>query len=222
MSYQARRLARVNAENEKRTAARLMPPPEPAPDLPRQTFEERRAARKSQEEGKQIAAEEAAKARINAGPVNPFRKRAEELRTQLYRPGARMRFDHYTALADQYDAKEEQAKLVAEHDAAVAADPMVATARSYAQALTITAPTDEFKQEANVILGIAMEGNSQTAWQRMKALEERIWQHQDRIAAEKLASKVAADHDFQQVAALAEQSRERFDHAATMVPDEVV
>ena len=213
------RAAKRVESDARRQAAReleLNPPPAPLP------FAERQAQRKAERIGQQEAeAKAAAEAAANAPPQNPYRARAQEIESRHWINAAkkRRRFEHFTKLAEAWDREQVAKEEAAERQAAIDSDPAVQRARDYAAGLVKLAP-DEFKTEAAEIQGIAQAGDSQLAWERIRDVEQRIWQQQDKLAAEKLASKTATDAEFQAAAEKAEESRERFEHAQSMVTNE--
>ncbi|MBX9788581.1 MAG: hypothetical protein K2Y37_06670 [Pirellulales bacterium] len=225
-SYEQRKRMRQAADRERRAVERqvaqeakreaeLNPPPKPLP------FHERQALRKAEDQGRKDAADkaaaEAAEAATIAGPVNPYRLRYQEIESHFWHNASQKqsRLQHFNALADAWDQEQAAISAAAEHQVAIDNDPQVKTARDYVAGLVKLAP-DEFKTEAAEIQGIALAGDSQLAWSRMRDLESRIWKHQDRIAAEKRASKAATDAEFIDAATQAEESRERFEHAQEM------
>lgn len=218
-SAEQRRLERQNAESQRRQAERQQPK-QPAPSLPPpMPYEQRKAMRQAEHIGKQIAAEEQAKiAKAAAGPVNPYAARVRELQDETWRgPGTRRRLERMTALAEKWDSDRAAEQEAAERKAVIDNDPMVKNARDYAAGLVKLAP-EQFQSEAAEIKGIADSGDAALAWSKMRDLEQRIWQHQDRIATEKRESKAVTDHDFQAAAVAAEDAKARFEHAAEMSP----
>jgi hypothetical protein len=204
-SFDQRQYERREAENQRLAAERLKPAPEPAPELPPMTFEQRREMRLAQALGQEIAAEEVARAKAAVPVLNPFRARAEALRNK---PGMQKRFDHYCSLADARDRELEQAKLLAEHNEALANDPWIKTSREYSAALLVTVP-EAFKAEAATIKAIADSGDApQVAWQKIKDLETRVWAHLDREAEAKLQNRLVTDSEYNAAAELAEAARE--------------
>jgi hypothetical protein len=220
LSYQQRRDQRRKADRERRIEVRhaqaaakaeAILNPQPAP----LSFDERKAIRKAEDIGKAEAAEQAAiKAKEIAPAKNPYRERLKTIK--LYRgPAEQRKFDHYAALADQWDNDRAAEQAAAERQALIDGDKSVILAREYAAGLVKLAPA-EFQTEASEINGIAQAGDAAMAWSRMKLLEEKIWQHHDRLAVEKRASKVDTDAQFAEITKAAELARERFEQSAAM------
>jgi hypothetical protein len=186
------------------------------PEAPRPpTYDQRQALRKAEDLGRADARHVAAvKAAAEAPPQNPYRLRQSQLK--LYRGDAeRRKWDHFETLAIRWDADRAAEIAAADRQAAIDNDPMIVNAREYAAGLVKLAPA-EFQSEAAECAGIAAEGNAALAWSRMKSLEQRIWQHQDRLAAEKLANKAVSDSEFQASANAAEFARIAAEHSAMM------
>jgi hypothetical protein len=225
LSFAERQAARQEADDARRKQEREQKQvakreAELTPPAPRLTFAQRQALRDARDQGRRDAEQKAAaEAKAKAGPVNEFRKRANAIAEQLsYRPDMRRMFDHFTRLADKWDADQVAKAEAAERQAAISADPAVATARDYTASLLKTAPK-EFQTEVAEINGIAQAGDAQMAWQRIRDIERRIWQRQDEIAAEKRASKAATDQEFQEAANAALAAREAAEQSARMADE---
>lgn len=225
LSFSERQAIRTEQDNERRKQnaelkkqvteqARLNPPPNPP------SFKERQAQRDAQDQGRADAKAKAeAEAKAKAGPVNEFRKRANAIAEQLsYRPDMRRMFDHFTRLADQWDRDQVAKAEAAERQAAIDADPAVATSRDYAASLLKTAPK-EHQVEVAEIVGIAQAGDAQLAWSRIRDLEQRIWRQADEIAAAKRTNQKVTDQEFQEAANAALAAREAAEHSAKMADE---
>jgi hypothetical protein len=204
-----RRIEERKRQEQERIDALHRPLEPPAP-----TYEQRQQARRAIEEGKREAAaraqEQAAK---DAPPANPFRARAQEIQDQLgYRPDLRGRYQAMVQQADRLDAERTTAEVERQQQERIDRDPTVKTSRDYATGLSKLAPP-EFQTEAAEILGIAQSGDGQLAWQKIRDLEQRIWQQQDRLAAEARQSKTVTDAQYLEHAALAIEARQRFEQA---------
>jgi major membrane immunogen (membrane-anchored lipoprotein) len=200
-------------EKEQQAIDAVLSPPAPPP-----TFRELMAQHKAQDEGRQLAQYKAEQeAAANRGPVNHYRQQAEALQGQLYRgPIIKKQFDRLNELADKWDREQVAAAEAAAKQAAIDNDPMVKLARDYAAGQMKLAP-DEFKAEAAECAGIAQAGDAALAWQRMKALDEKIWQAADKLAVEARMGKATSDATFAELATTAEQARERAEQSAAMV-----
>lgn len=222
-SYAERKAERTTADRQKQRESQQQREqqrierqlnPQPAPP----SYPERVAQRKAEEQGRKLAEEK------NAPPVdpNPFRKIAKEYEHRQYLPEYKRRYERMTAEADRWDAQREQERQAAERKAAIDADPQVRTARDYAAGLvklTRDLP-DEFGVMAAECVGIADVGDAKLAWQKMNELDQRIWRHHDKIAAEKLAGKNVTDADFREAANAAEAARERAEKSASEAANE--
>jgi hypothetical protein len=206
---------RIEERKAKEQAAieAVLNPPAPAP-----TFKQLMAHHKAQDEGRRLAQEKAdAEAAANAPPVNHFRQQAEALRGQLYKgPIIRRQFERLIELAEKWDGDQAAAAEAAAKQAAIDNDPMVKLARDYAAGQMKLAP-DEFKAEAAECAGIAQAGDAALAWQRMKALDEKIFARADKLAAEAKQSANVTNSQFQELATVAEQARERAEQSGAMV-----
>jgi hypothetical protein len=223
-SYEERRAERRAADHQRQRseqqqrqqakAEAILNPPAPLP-----TYAERKQQRKHEQHGREDAAFAAEqRAAAEAGPVNPYRQRANELSAILYRPGMQRRYELAVKQADEWDRQREAEQEAAAQRAAIDADPMVRTAREYAAGLLKLAPA-EFQGDAAEIAGIAQAGDSKLAWERMRDLEQRIWTWQDQQAVAKREAKAITDSEFSAAANAAEAARERFEHASTMAAE---
>jgi hypothetical protein len=210
----------AQAEATRKRYERSVAPPDP----PAPSFEERAVLRKAELQGAHDAAyaaeQRAAEAAASAGPVNHFRVRADELKDKLYQPDIKRKFKRFDELADKWDREQIEKAQDAERQQAIDNDPAVQRARSYAEGLVKLAPTDELRNSASEILGIAQAGDASLAWERIRAHEELVFRHLDTIAAEKLASKNVTDQEFKDAAAQAEAARDLAAKMAEETPDD--
>lgn len=195
------------AKQQAKREAQYAPPAPPPP-----TFAERQAQRRATDAGKKQAEERA------APPADPnvYRKLAKEYENRQYTPEYKGRYERFTKLADEWDQKQLALAEAAAKQAAIDADPSVRLARDYSAGLmkiTATLP-EEFGVAAAECVGIADAGDAELAWQHMRELDEKIWRHHDKIAAEKLVSKNATDAEFRDAANTAELARERAEQSA--------
>lgn len=225
LSYDQRKAIRTTADRERKHADQIQRQEDKAaaaliPPAPRPTFHERQATRRAEDFGRRQADDAAeAQAKANAGPINIHRVRADELKSKLYLgPRIERRYEQSLERAAEWDRQQAAAKAAAEKQAAIDSDPAVRLARDYAAGLVKLAPA-EFAEEAAECVGIAQQGDSALAWQRMKVLDEKIFQRADRLAAEKLAGKTASDAEFNALAIEAEAARERAAESAKMIPN---
>jgi hypothetical protein len=220
MTFRQRQTERKEAYQQEKELAKQeaanAPPPAPPERIP---FVHRQQQRRNEERGQAIAEEKARQeATANAPVKNPYRERARELEDKLYQPATRKRHELMLKKAQRWDEERQSQQEAAERQAAIDANPEVRTAREYSAGLLKLAPP-EFAAEAAECNGIAQAGDASLAWTRMRDLEQRIWQHQDRIAAEKLATKSVTDAEFQRAAAAADAARERAALSASQVPE---
>jgi len=209
---QNEREQQVAREQAKRDAAHA--PPEP----PGPTFKERQAQRKAEDAGRRQAEERAAPP---ADP-NPFRKIAKEYENRQYTPEFKGRYERMTAEADRWDQEQAAKAEAAVKQAAIDADPSVKLARDYAAGLvklTATLP-EEFGLFAAECKGVADAGDSKLAWEKMRDLDQRIFNHHDKIAAEKMIGKNTSNADWTEAASAAEAARERAERSASEAGNE--
>jgi len=229
MNFQQRRQMRLRQEREQRIEQRqqkeqaaidaaLNPQPEPLP------FRERQAQRKAEAEGKAQTAYEAEQAAAaNAGPVNPYRQRAEALSNQLYQ-GRMMqaRFAHFSALADKWDREQAAAAEAAAKQAAIDSDPSVSNAResaTYLQKMAEATGNQELVKRAQECGGIAQAGDASLYWRQAAEVEAAILSFHDAKAAERRAAKVAADAEYEAAATAAQESKARLEAAISAGED---
>lgn len=223
MTYPQRKALRLKADRDRRVAERQAKAEQQAdavanPPAAPETFQQRQERRKSEDYGRQVAADKAAAAaKAAAGPSNPFRVRANECADRLHAPGMRSRFDHFNRLADAEDARRAAAAEAAAKQAAIDSDPSVILVRQYADGqIKLTRDTD-LAAEAAEAKGMADAGDAQGAWAKMKAIDEKLFAQADKRAAEARQSKAVTDSTFSELATAAEQARERAEQSTAMV-----
>lgn len=211
---------RRTADRERRLAERQAKQhPDKMPETRDQTFDERRASRTAEAEGRRLVAARAAeRAAELAGPINPYRQRANELESQTFRPEAKRRFQQMSRLADQWDREADATKAEAERQQKIANNPMVKLALENSDYVLQLADADD-KTAVVIAQTLARAGDTEGYWERIKPVEARILARENLFAAERLATRNATQAEFIAAANQAEQIRERLGSAEQAAND---